>query len=239
MADHNDEGIRDDDGIRGDDGVWDDEDDYLPGEEEAILAEMAADEAEHARRMREIEQRVAAEVSLRAIKAGQPDPNRWSNIWKDAPVVHQRLRADGWTPERQRGFVEHLAANGCVSHAAQAVGMTKQSAYQLRARFPNSVFALAWDLAVHFSRKVLIDEATERALAGREVPVYYRGEEVGTRIAYNDRLMMFLISIKRDPVHPRLSEHEMAELWPTMLAEIDAILPSAFDADRIDTLREE
>lgn len=232
MADHNDDGTRDDDGI------WDDEEDYLPGEEEAIRAEMAADEIEHARRMREIEQRVAAEVSLRAIKAGEPDPNRGSDIWKDAPVVHRRLRFDGWTPERQRGFVEHLAANGCVSHAAQAVGMTKQSAYQIRMRAPNSVFALAWDFAVHFSRKLLLDEATERAIAGREVPVFYRGEEVGKRVAHNDRLMMFLISLKRDRVHPRLSEHEMAELWPAMLAEIDAILPTAFSADRIGDLRE-
>lgn len=234
MADHdNSEDAWDDDGIQ------DDENDYLPGEEEAIRAEMAADEAEYARRKREIERRVAEAVTLCGIETGQPDPNRGSDIWKDAPVAHRRLRSDGWTPERQRGFVEHLAANGCVSHAAQAVGMTKQSAYQLRMRAPNSVFALAWDFAVHFSRKLLLDEATERAITGREVPVYYRGEEVGKRVAHNDGLMMFLISLKRDRVHPRLSEHEMAELWPAMLAEIDAILPTAFDARRIDELREE
>src|SRR3546814_3519990 len=38
-----------------------------------------------------------------------------------------RLRHDGWTPDKQRLFVETLADTGCVSHAAKAVGDRKRT----------------------------------------------------------------------------------------------------------------
>ncbi|MCB1719955.1 MAG: hypothetical protein KDK05_32950, partial [Candidatus Competibacteraceae bacterium] len=43
-------------------------------------------------------------------------------------------RHDGWTPARQAAFLRELAASHCVSAAARAVGMSRQSAYALRAR---------------------------------------------------------------------------------------------------------
>lgn len=65
--------------------------------------------------------------------------------FEPAPV---RRRHDGWTPDRQRAFIEHLADSGCVSHAARAARMTTQSAYALRRRHSNSMFAYAWDAAI-------------------------------------------------------------------------------------------
>ena len=44
------------------------------------------------------------------------------------PVALERVRHDGWTPERQRLFLVALAALGTVDAAAQAVGMSRISA---------------------------------------------------------------------------------------------------------------
>lgn len=57
-------------------------------------------------------------------------------------------RRDGWTPERQRAFIGALAESGYVSHAAQAVQMTKESAYWLRRRPGAESFAAAWRAAL-------------------------------------------------------------------------------------------
>jgi len=150
-----------------------------------------------------------------------------------APEAMPRLRVDGWTAKKQREFLKHLARNGCVSQACDAVGMSRQSAYALRHRAPNAVFAIGWDVAIHMARQALLDEATERAFQGREVPVWYHGEQVGTRIVHNDRLLMFLLGQRREPLHPALDARELTHLFPAMLKMVDVILPPAFSAERI------
>jgi hypothetical protein len=65
--------------------------------------------------------------------------------------MHQtrtRIRRDGWTIDRQVKFILALHKTHCVSHAAAAVGMTRESAYRLRARPGHADFARAWDIAV-------------------------------------------------------------------------------------------
>ena len=67
------------------------------------------------------------------------------------PIRHacpERCRRDGWTPDRQLDFLEALARTGNVSVAARSAGMSRESAYRLRARRPHSLFAAAWDRAV-------------------------------------------------------------------------------------------
>lgn len=48
--------------------------------------------------------------------------------------VPVRSRRDGWTPERQFAYVAALAEFGHGGRAAQAVGMSEQSACRLRRR---------------------------------------------------------------------------------------------------------
>ena len=91
-----------------------------------------------------------------------------------------RLSGEGWGAEQQRAFLTHLAQTGCVSHACERVGLSRQSAYALRRRAPSSVFAIGWDVAIYMAQQALLDEATERAFFGREVPVWYHGEQVGS-----------------------------------------------------------
>jgi hypothetical protein len=147
-----------------------------------------------------------------------------------------RLSGDGWTAEKQRLFLLQLAETGCISHACDAVGLSRQSAYKLRRRASNSVFAIGWDVAIHMARQAMLDEATERAFAGREVAVWYHGEQVGKRIVHNDRLLMFLLGQKREPLHPVLDARELTHLFPVMLKMVDTILPPPFSAERIAAL---
>ena len=159
---------------------------------------------------------------------GIPQPQR-----DMPPDAHLPLAGDGWTADRQRAFLVHLAETGCVSQACARVGLSRQSAYKLRRRAPNSVFAIAWDVAIHMARQALLDEATERAFAGREVPVWYHGEQVGTRIVHNDRLLMFLLGRRHEPLHPALEPRELTHLFPAMLRIVDTILPPAFSSERV------
>src|SRR3546814_9457094 len=47
------------------------------------------------------------------------------------PVLKKR-RKDGWSPDKQRAFIEALADSGSVATAAQSVGLSESSAYRLR-----------------------------------------------------------------------------------------------------------
>lgn len=59
--------------------------------------------------------------------------------------VPLRARADGWSEARQCAFLAQLYVTGSVAAAARAVGMTRASAYRLRARPGAESFAAMWD----------------------------------------------------------------------------------------------
>ena len=65
------------------------------------------------------------------------------------PPVPVAKRHDGWTPARQFRFIELLAVTRSITRACAAVGMSRESAYQLRDR-PEAArgFALAWRRAL-------------------------------------------------------------------------------------------
>ena len=108
--------------------------------------------------------------------------------------VPVRTRLDGWTPERQRDFIEALAACGVVAEAAARVGMSARSAYKLRARPGARSFREAWEVAVDSAMERLADAVFARALHGVSRPIFYQGEQVGERRHYDERLAMFLLS---------------------------------------------
>lgn len=56
-----------------------------------------------------------------------------------------------WTAPKRVAFLRALAATRSVSEAARAAGMSRQSAYRLRARLAGSPFDRAWELALRFS----------------------------------------------------------------------------------------
>jgi hypothetical protein len=110
-----------------------------------------------------------------------------------APVA-VALRHDGWTPEKQRAFIEHLADCGIVKEAAARVGMTAQSAYGLRRRPDAETFNCAWDAAVQLGVAHLHSTAFERAVEGTVKKRWFNGEVVGEERVFDNRLLMFLLA---------------------------------------------
>lgn len=108
--------------------------------------------------------------------------------------AHKPTRHDGWSLDKQAGFLRALSATHSVSAAAKSVGMSRQSAYRLRSRLKGQAFDLAWEVAFHHSYDVLAHAALERALNGVEVPVYFQGEQVGSYRRYDERLTVALLN---------------------------------------------
>jgi len=105
-----------------------------------------------------------------------------------ARLPEKTTRLDGWTAEKQTAFLQMLAATQSVAVAAKAVGMSRQSAYKLRARLDDAPFGAAWRMATQSARNVLVEAALDRAINGVEVPHYWQGELVGTSRRYDERL---------------------------------------------------
>ncbi|MBB4631866.1 hypothetical protein [Sphingosinicella soli] len=102
-------------------------------------------------------------------------------------------RHDGWTPDRQRLFLEKLAECGTVQDACRAVGMSPASAYALRQRKSGALFALGWAAALRHARERLADELLSRAMHGCTETVE-RGDEVITRHRFDNRLSMAMLT---------------------------------------------
>ncbi len=112
--------------------------------------------------------------------------------------VFTRKRHDGWTQQKQVGFINALAETACVTDACRAVGMSTESAYALRRRYDAIDFRVTWDHALEYAVHRLADAALSRAIHGVAVPHYYKGEVVGEHRRYNETLTMFILRY-RDP----------------------------------------
>jgi hypothetical protein len=90
-------------------------------------------------------------------------------------------RKDGWTPEREAGFIAHLADNGVVAAACRAVGMGVSGAYALRRRSDGIAFSLGWHAALRLARQRLLDMMMARAIEGDEIVTIRDGEKTVRR----------------------------------------------------------
>ena len=122
-----------------------------------------------------------------------PVPRSERPALPDFAPVPRRYRHDGWTPERQKAFIEALADTGCVDRAARMVNMAQANCYALRRAAGAEEFRRAWDAALDFGLKRLKDIAFERAIEGQLVPVFVAGKLVGFRRKRNDALLMFCL----------------------------------------------
>ncbi|HYG28727.1 MAG TPA: hypothetical protein VD887_00775 [Allosphingosinicella sp.] len=133
-----------------------------------------------------------------------------------APVP-VRARHDGWTVERQKGFILRLALGGHVTLAARAVGKTRKSAYRLRERPDAASFAASWDKAVGWGQDRRLDVGLERALYGERIPIVRNGRCVGEVIRYDNRLCMAVLNAldRRAAARPELRQvnEELSELF--------------------------
>ena len=93
-------------------------------------------------------------------------------------VPLDRSRSNGWTAAQQERFILALHVMGSVGQAAKAVGMSRQSAYNLRERAGAESFAASWDAAIEMGRARQFDLAMERALNGVTTVRVLRGGSV-------------------------------------------------------------
>lgn len=107
--------------------------------------------------------------------------------------VSVRARHDGWTPIRQVAFVKALAACACIEEACAAVGISPRAYYDLRSRPDAGSFRQAVDAALDFGVGRLADAMLGRALNGEATPIFYKGEQVGERRRFDNRLGMFIL----------------------------------------------
>jgi len=108
--------------------------------------------------------------------------------------VPVKARHDGWTPERQRGFIDRLVVTGCVARSARAVGMTPQSLHALRKHKGAASFDRACEEALRSGRSYQGDIAILRCIAGEKVPVMYRGRCVGVKVRHDNSLLIAVLN---------------------------------------------
>lgn len=115
---------------------------------------------------------------------------------------------------RQCGFLAGLYITGSVMAAARGVGMTRASAYRLRARAGAAGFANAWDRVLRPPgsgrssgpkmdwRKVTLEGLNYRVETGFVQPVIHCGKMVGVR-RRADNSSLFRLLRRQDAMHER------------------------------------
>ena len=157
-----------------------------------------------------------------------PLPPRLLALLADMPLeelafsaVPVKARRDGWTMERQRGFIARLALGGCVTTAARGVGMTRKSAYRLRDRPDAESFANSWDKAAGWGQDRTVDVALEKALVGERVPIMRDGRCVGERFRVDNRLTFAVLNALDRRAGRRFRGIDPADALRTALAEME------------------
>ena len=117
------------------------------------------------------------------------------------PVPQLRRRKCGWDADRQRAFIAMLARVPSVAHAAQAVGMSRRSAYALADKPEAAEFAKAWDMAIDHGMTRLRGSTLTRCFDGGDfVPVIRKGRLVRVDFRRNDRLAIAILSGKHKAI---------------------------------------
>ncbi len=92
-------------------------------------------------------------------------------------------RHDGWTPARQVRFLKTYVETFSVDKAAEAVGLTRQSAFQLRWR--NRLFAEGWEAARHEMHRNLLREVVAQDPSVSRSQTFQDGKLIRDRISKN------------------------------------------------------
>jgi len=139
--------------------------------------------------------------------------------------AHQTtIRHDGFTAERAALFLEQLAQRGNVRAACAAIGLSRESAYRLRRRDP--LFARGWTAALVLATEVAAEILADRALDGVEEEVWFRGEVVGTRRRFDNRLLLAHLA-RLDRLHAGAQAQADAARFDEVLACVAGDSPPA------------
>jgi len=140
----------------------------------------------------------------------------------DTAIVPVALRHDGWTPDRQRAFIEALADSGCVKSAADTVGISVVSAYRLRRRSDARAFDAAWEAALECSLQQLLPVAIDRALNGTVRQRWYHGELIAEERVHHDRLLLHLLQKGQAMLGHVPARRAIADDWTGAMERLEA-----------------
>ena len=172
----------------------------------------------------------AAKEQLLVHRHGEPDepeepsPPPPADILDFTPV-ELRYRPDGWTPAKQREFVEALADTGVIRTAAERVGMNERSVSRLRRRADARTFDIACTGAQRIGARRLVSIAYERAIEGTIKRHFFHGELKAEERVYDNRLLIALLNKLPDhhPADDRSGEVEAN--WEPWMDALEQNLP--------------
>jgi hypothetical protein len=146
-------------------------------------------------------------------------------------AVTRRRRHDGWTGERQRVFLEAIAAGDPIEWACRRVNMSVASAYAFRSSENGVAFRLAWEAAQDMVRHSMGDFLWRRVMEGVEIETQGMDGKLTIRRQFDNHLGMRLLNRqdrlaelarKRgdDPLQQRLALVERH--WDAFLSVLEA-----------------
>jgi hypothetical protein len=139
--------------------------------------------------------------------------------------VPVRRRIDGWSPEKQRDYVEALADTGVARQAAAMVGMTEQSASRLRRRADARSFDRTCEAAMRVGARRLVSVAFERAIEGTIKQHFYHGELKGEERVYDNRLLIALLGKLGPLLSPPEETDDVLRNWEPWMEAVEQGLP--------------
>jgi len=108
------------------------------------------------------------------------------------------------TPDGDAKFFAALENGHPVRGACEAAGYARRCVYRWRKEDPE--FAAAWAEAMAIAGDLLEEEADRRGRDGYDEPVYYQGEERGTKRKYSDALLLArLKAVRPDQYRERIT----------------------------------
>jgi hypothetical protein len=107
------------------------------------------------------------------------------------PVEPHRQRHDGFTPKKQRKFLKALKKTGCLSDAARAAGISRNTVRRHRDKWRD--FDEKVDVALAMASGELEVIAWKRAVEGVEEKVIRDGKVAWVRIKPSDAMLRLLM----------------------------------------------
>lgn len=89
----------------------------------------------------------------------------------------------------KQAFLDHFEKNGLVGKAARHIGTTSRVVNNAIA--DDEEFRAAYEESGRIFNESLEEEIYRRGVLGVEEPVFYKGEECGTKTVYSDTLLVF------------------------------------------------
>lgn len=150
------------------------------------------------------------------------------------PTPDPQRRVDGWSPARQRRFLEILAATGVIMLACEGVRITARSAYTLRIRHDGAAFRLGWDAAILIARARLADDLLSRAIMGSEEVIRKDPDNYEVRRHRHDNRLAMSMLARLDRMADSPPEGSDAALARVVAQDFSAYLDLICPAEEAD-----